>query len=104
MKLYEHNGKVFEVKSLSNGHEYIDSPTKPGPGWVQTTHELMIETDAIYEKCVEHTKEMRSWFVELLEEIQAIPEKERTLEERNALISLPIDILEIDKILNQKII
>jgi hypothetical protein len=34
MKLYEHNGKIYEIK-IVEGVEIIESEGKPGPGWIQ---------------------------------------------------------------------
>jgi len=34
MKLYEHNGKIYEIK-IVEGVEIIESEEKPGPGWIQ---------------------------------------------------------------------
>jgi len=42
MKLYEHNGKIYEIK-IVEGVEIIESEEKPGPGWIQVdVNNLMI--------------------------------------------------------------
>ena len=42
MKLYEHDGKIYEIK-IVEGVKIIESEEKPGPGWIQVDiNNLMI--------------------------------------------------------------
>lgn len=66
MKLYEHDGKTYEIIEI-NGDEIIESPTKPGPGWVQVTPEIL-ETLQCIQKSTKRRNEILKKLIEEIEE------------------------------------
>lgn len=69
MKLYEHNGKIYEIKVI-DGEEIIESPTKPGPGWVQVTPEILQMFSEMRESSKQRIEILKKMLEDLEEELK----------------------------------
>lgn len=69
MKLYEHDGKIYEIKVI-DGEEIIESPTKPGPGWVQVTPEILQMFSEMRESSKQRIEILKKMLEDLEEELK----------------------------------
>ena len=68
MKLYENNGKQYEIK-LVEGHELIESIDKPGPGWVQFNQDIVNAVKEAYSVDTSWREEVIKQILEAEEEL-----------------------------------
>lgn len=69
MKLYEHNGKIYEIKVV-DGEEIIESLTKPGPGWIQVTPEILQMFSEMRESSKQRIEILKKMLEDLEEELE----------------------------------